>query len=354
MKRFKGMVAAVLVLLAVAVLLTSGHQAFADSAALSITPKKNYVINPGQSVDDTLTISNLDSSQPLDLSMRVIDFTYNGLDGTPKLFLDPNAPQTTWSLKPYLTVPDSVTIPAGGSKTVKMHIAIPSNVGAGSYYSAIIYSAGAPNGGNIGLSASGATLAFVSVPGQVKEKLSLEQFGGYKTISQSVNPGYVSVATTTEPWNIAYTLKNSGNVTESPVGNITMQYFFAKPQAIQNINPVGSLALIGQTRIFTACIKSQEQNVTVSAGSSTTTTCVDPGLWPGLYTLRLDAFYGQNGNNTEEVTGSAYFWYLPVWFLIVAGIVLAILALFIWRTIHNIRNGLRRARPGKKSLARRR
>lgn len=76
-----------------------------SSAALSIVPKKNYVIESGKSVKDKLTIRNIDTETALELNLRVVDFTFDGDGGTPKLSLAEDAPQTKWSLKPYLTVP---------------------------------------------------------------------------------------------------------------------------------------------------------------------------------------------------------------------------------------------------------
>ncbi len=307
------------------------------SAALSISPKKNYVIEPGKSVQDKLTITNADAVNELVLSLRVVDFTFTDDGGTPKLFLDPNAAQTTWSMKPFLKVPDSITVPPGGTKSVTLNVTIPANQGAGSYYSAIVYSTGAPNGGNVGLSASGVTLVFTTVPGQVSEKLVLQKFGIYQPQTSTKQAGYLYV-TSDMPQTIGYTLKNAGNVTEAPAGSITYKWMFGKAKTITDVNNVGSLALIGQTRTFTACIKQQTRDVTLSGASSPTNICVDPGLWPGYYSLNLDLFYGQNGNLTQEITGRGGFWYLPIWFIVVLIIVLLIVAFFVWRTYVNIRN----------------
>src|SRR5690606_22781153 len=140
-----------------------------SSASLSIAPKKNYTVEPGKTVNDTLVIRNLDTENTLDLSLRAVDFTFIDDSGAPKLMLAEDAPQTTWSLKPFLKIPKSVQIPPKSSKTLDMSISIPAKHGAGSYYSAIVYSTGAPDGGNVGLSASGVTLVFTSVPGTVNE-----------------------------------------------------------------------------------------------------------------------------------------------------------------------------------------
>jgi hypothetical protein len=354
MKRFKSIVlAAVVILLGAVYLLPAVPANAASSAALSITPKKTYVIEPGKSVDDTLAIRNLDSTNSLDLTLRVVDFTFTDNGGTPKLFLDPNAAQTTWSLKSYLSVPATVSVPAGGSKTLNMSVKIPAGHGAGSYYSAIVYSAGAPSGGgNVGLSASGVTLVFTQIPGQVTENLALKKFGAYDSSSKGNISGYQSILDK-QPMTIGYTLANTGNVTEAPAGSITLRDLFGRETKITDVNPTGSLALIGQTRTYTACIKLASQQVDFSGTKTTASTCVSPGLWPGYYHATLDLFYGQNGNLTQEITGAASFWYLPLWFVITFLVLLAIIIIVAWRLYVGIRRQLTGAQS-RRALRRRR
>jgi len=347
MKRFKSIVMiALAVMVGVAYALPASLVSAADagsSASLSIAPKKNYVIEPGKSVKDRLTIRNLDNSSPLELNLRVVDFSFTDDGGTPKLFLAPDAPQTTWSLKPFLKIPESVTIPPRGSKSLDMSVSIPANQGAGSYYSAIVYSSGAPetaNNGNVGLNASGVTLAFVSVPGKVNENLKLERLGAYDKTKEG-DSGFVSI-TAAEPLEIAYRLKNSGNVVEAPVGSITLRDLFGQETKIERVNPTASLALIGQTRTFHACIKLKEQNANFQGNEAEAKTCTSAGLWPGFYSISLDLFYGQNGNLTKEITGKSWFVYMPLWFIIVLLIALSIAAWYIRKLVLAIqrkRNG---------------
>lgn len=310
--------------------------ASAASAALSIVPKKNYVIEPGKSVDDKLVIRNIDSTQPLELTMRVVDFTYTDDGGTPKLMLAEDASQTTWSMKPFLTVPETVVIPPNGSKSVDMKVSIPARQGAGSYYSAIVYSSGAPDGGNVGLSASGVTLVFTSIPGDVKEDLKLEKFGAYVDGKGGAKPSY-KYFTTEKPKQMAYTLKNNGNVTEAPSGSIVIKHMFGQEIRVDDVNPNQSLALIGQTRTYAACIKLKEQEVNFNNSTTQAKVCEEPALWPGYYGASLNLFYGQNGNRTQEIISSGGFWYLPWWFVVTFLVVLAVVSFFIWRTVRNVR-----------------
>lgn len=344
------MMAVIAAVTVVSLSLPMADVAAVSSSSLSIAPKKNYVIDPGDSIKDKLVIRNLDVSASLQLTLRVVDFTYTDDGGTPKLLLDQNAEQTTWSLKPFLTIPETVTIPAGGSKTLDMKVAIPSGHGAGSYYSAIVYSSGSGEGGNVGLSASGVTLVFTTIPGKVKEDLQLEKFGPYSNESKDYMPFF----TAAEPQQMAYTLKNSGNVTEAPVGSITLKGMFGQEYKITDVNPSRSLALIGQTRTFEACVRAKEADMKLQDSNVTATTCVSPGLWPGYYSATADLYYGQNGNNTEEIIKTVGFWYLPWWFVGVCLVILGVAAFYIWKLVRRIRHALYGPQGRPKHVARRR
>lgn len=347
MKRLKSIaLAALAVLMTTVYVLPASEAAAQGSASLSIVPKKNYTVEPGKTVNDKLTIRNLDNEQTLNLTLRVVDFTYNDDSGAPKLMLAEDAPQTAWSLKPYLTVPKTVTIEPRSSQTLDMSVNVPANQGAGSLYSAIVYSTGSADGGNVGLSASGVTLVFASIPGKVNEKLTLEKLGAYSTGNTSDKVGYKWFATE-EPKQIAYTLKNEGNVTEAPAGTILVKHMFGKEYTIDKINPNSSLALIGQTRTFTSCLKQKAEDVDFNGSRSEATSCTQAGLWPGYYSVSASMFYGQNGNNTQELNGTGGFWYMPMWFIIILVIVLLAIALAVWMLIRKIRG------PGATKFARR-
>ena len=61
---------------------------------------------------------------------------------------------------------------------------------------------------------------------------------------------------------------------------------------------------------------------------------------PGFYRLSLNLFYGQNGNRTQEITGSSVFWYMPMWFIVVLIVGLGALAFGIWRVVRMVRQKL--------------
>lgn len=344
MKRIRTIAVAALAVLVAAVHVLPATPAFAEdttsgsSSALSISPKKQYEIEPGATVNDKLTIRNADNAAPLTLSLRVIDFTYDDKQdsGVAKLFLDEKKEPTPWSLRSYLKIPETVTIEPGQSKTVDISITVPKNQGAGSLYSAIIYSSasgGAADSTNVGLSASGVTLVFANVPGKVHEDLKLEKLGPYDKEARKFMP-WINV---TMPQSIGYSLKNSGNWAEAPVGSITLNGWFGRKVEINNINPTKSLVLIGQTRTFSSCIKYDEKEVAAAESNNPASTCVDPGLWPGYYKVTADLYYGANGNATQEIVKIAGFWYLPWWFLTLVAAVLGLGFYFGRKAYYKIR-----------------
>jgi hypothetical protein len=322
-----------------------------SSSGISIEPRANALINPGQSETGSLVVGNLDSTAPLDLTLRVIDFTYTGDTGEPKLYTGSQA-QTPWSLKPYIKLPSEVTLGAGQSATIKYTVSIPAGLGAGSYYSAIEYQSGLGDEGNVGLSSSGVTLVFVNVSGTDHEKLTLEKFGSYLSTNSGQFGKFTSFSTTM-PTMMAFKLKNSGNTAEAPAGTIVMKYFGHKSRTISSINPDSLLSLIGQTRLFTSCIKNQTAlgKFAPNGTSSSATTCIDPHLTPGHYSATLEAYYGQNGNETQEVIGTAGFWYIPTWLLIVLIIILILLIYTIWKIYKKIRRILGKETNKKQSTA---
>jgi len=329
-----------LVVVAAAVLATMTVQpASAASAGLSITPRKNYTIEPGKEIKDKLTIGNLNPTEDLKLSLRIIDFSFMDESGSPRLMIGQNMSQTTWSLKPFMNLPTQVDVPAGSSKTVDISVKIPQGQGAGSYYSAIQYSSLGDDGGNVNLNASGVSLVFVSVPGTVNEKMTLQKIGNWQRDEGGTGGKYLKIATEKSPSIIGFTLKNEGNVFEAPVGSATLKDTFGNVvTTISEVNPNTSLALLGQSRRFEACIKPIERALDKDGEASKAVSCDKTNLKPGRYTVDLTAYYGQNGNSTHEVNGVATFWYLPLWFIIAVVAVVLLIAFVIWRIVRKLRS----------------
>src|SRR5438045_3585339 len=73
----------------------------AASNGLGISPRKDYNVQAGKSISDTLYISNLSVNQDLQVDLRVIDFGAQNETGAPALQFATDVPPTPWSLKPF-------------------------------------------------------------------------------------------------------------------------------------------------------------------------------------------------------------------------------------------------------------
>jgi hypothetical protein len=336
MKRTLTLLSTALVVLCILVNVLPASAASGSSTGLSINPRKNLIVSPGQTLKDNLIVGNLSPTSTLDLSLRVVDFTFYNNSGTPKLFLAKNAPQETWSIRPFVSLPKTEIIGPSQQVQVPYSVTIPKNQGAGSYYSAIVYSATSGSGGNLDLDASGVTLMFVNVPGAVHENLVLQKLGAY-TESKKNDTGSYAFINTVKPGYLAYTLKNNGNVTESPAGSATVKYMFGgKPINVASVNVNSSLALIGQSRLFQTCLNNLKQGTTAVGTYTLENVCGPVNLKPGRYSVSINLYYGQNGNQTQEISGSASFWYLPWWFNITCIVVILVLAFIIWRVVRKL------------------
>lgn len=319
---------------AFALFLNTIGPAAAQSNGLGVTPRVSLTSRPGGTIRDSLRVTNLSSTQQLNLKINIIDFRPAGETGTPQLIRDPNAEQTPWSLKPYLTIPETSTVGAGQSANIPFTIRFPENVGAGSYYSAVEYEAvGATDQQRVNIAASSATLIFINVAGNASELMNLLEFG------PSVG-GKIKSIFSEQPQSFVYRLKNSGNLNESPAGSIVVKNMFGDIKAnIDNVNPKGELALIGQTRKFEVCYPKSTEEVELVKPDN----CKPMKLAPGRYTAELVLLYGQNGQPTREIGGTAAFWYLPTWFVGVLALALAALS-WIGYTIYRRFKGPKRRR----------
>lgn len=319
---------------------SNGAVVSAQSSGLGITPRKDLVIEPGKSQTGTISVSNLDKGEPLSLTLQVIDFGAKDETGTPALNLDTDKEQTAWSLRPFLKAPKTLTVAPGKTERVTFTIDMPAGQGAGSYYSAIRYVAEGSDTGQVAINASGATLVFVTVPGKTKESLVLQKFGAYSIKEGETDGKYRSLFVKSTPEMLAYTVKNQGNVAEQPAGSIMIKNMFGgEYKLIQNANPQNSLALLDQTRRFQVCIETEKTD-----DNRADLECKKVSMMPGRYTATLNAFYGLNGSQTQEILATASFWYLPAWFLIVAAFVLVAIALGIWMVYRRFtgRHGFKR------------
>jgi hypothetical protein len=298
--------------------------ASAQSNGLGVTPKVSFTMKAGTTASNTLFLANLNKNEPLNVHMTLVDFTFQDETGSPKLLEASDQPQTPWSLKPYVTIPDNVIVAPGASKQVPFTIKLPAEIGAGTYYSAVEYTASTGSGKQqVTIAASTATLMFINVPGNVTELLTMKSFGMYDP-----KAGKFVSAFHKQPTYFAYRLQNQGNLAEQPAGSMVIKNMFGHIVAkIDNANPKSQIVLIGQTRRFQGC----NPKSTATEDLPKDENCVPLSLKPGLYTASLAVFYGQNGQQTREIGATSHFWYLPWGFVLIAIAILAIIIYVLYR-----------------------
>jgi hypothetical protein len=308
----------------VASLMASAVMVGAQSNGLGVTPKETFTMNAGATASNSLFLANLNKTQPLNVHLNVVDFTYQDETGAAKLLQASDQPQTPWSLKPYITVPDNVTVPPGGSKQIPFTLKLPANIGAGTYYSAVEYTASTGSGSQqVTIAASSATLLFINVPGKATELLTMKSFGMYDTKANKFKSMFHA-----QPSYFSYRLANSGNLAEAPAGSVVIKNMFGHLVAkVDNANPKSQIALIGQTRRFQGCNPKSNAPEELPKDEN----CIPFNLKPGFYSATIAIFYGQNGQPTREIGATTHFWYLPWTFIVEVLVVLALLVYFIYR-----------------------
>lgn len=323
-----------------------------QSNALAIQPRKDYNLRAGESVSDTLTVTNRHTSEPLNLNLNIIDFQAQDESGTPQLMRN-STERTAWSLKNFIDMPQQVTVNPGETIRVPITIEMPADIGAGSYYSAIEYAATGPTSDTqVNIAASGVSLMFVNVPGEARQQLTFLQFGAFVPDAGGREGSFKGLYFGERPKVMAYRLRNDGNVAEQPNASIVIRNFSGKEvYTIADANPKNQLALRGQVRRFDACINPEDVTQTTETGNDINTlVCGDTEkLSPGRYTAELTVLYtdSSSGNETREITAKATFWYLPWWFvgLIVLGLaVLAGAVVYVMRRVQALRGRKTRRR----------
>lgn len=335
-------------LLSVGIILALPSQALAASNSLGVNPRRDYTVKPGETIQDSLNVTNLNKTEALNLTVRPLDFESTNETGAPKLLLKQQEP-TRWSLKPYLKIGSSFTVPAGKSVDIPFTITIPSNLGAGSYYSGVHYSVtGNALESNLSLASSSVSLLFVRVSGEARSSLALKNFGAFTPNHDMSSGSYASFYSATKPKYLSFTLENKGNVAEQPTGSIQLKDIFGKQVKLyEDINPNKNIVLLEQTRRIDVCmheVEVKEKNK-LTGQEEEVDKCENMNLAPGRYTASLSLMYGGNGSPTNEILGTASFWYLPAWFLIAVAIGLLLLAFFVRQLVKKVK-GIRKPTYG--------
>jgi hypothetical protein len=300
----------------VSVLLSSGLSASAASvtsgsaSGLSISPlRQDLTLKPGQADKIDVTLKNI-TGGPIVAKVSVLDFESDNVDGNPKIITNTNYSDPS-SIRNFLIGLGNVPLATGVQQTFSIPVQAPANASPGAYFGLITYQAvpddtNNPGGNNkVALSAAVSQLVFITVPGNISQRLQLDAIQVYKN-SNATNEG---VFFTSIPKSLGVELHNYGNGFATPFGNVSLKNSEGKQIYTYELNGsiTRGLILPNSTRIFTNPLK----NITR----------------PGRYTIEVNASYGAG---SAILTGKKTFWYIQTWLIAVVIVVILLLILAIW------------------------
>lgn len=269
-----------------------------SGSGLSISPTRTELsIKPGQAGTVTITIKNV-TKGPITAKALVNDFEPDNDTGEPKLITD-DTKRSAASIRDFLIGFDDIELQPDQEKEINIPIQIPSDAAPGAYYGVVRYQAvpkttSEQGAGQVALTASVGSLVLIEVPGNITEKIEISSVKAfYKSKAGSVF--------TSKPNQVGITVKNLGNSFAKPFGQVQVFNMRGKQTyayELNNSTPRGNI-LPSSSRTFKDDLKGMSA--------------------PGRYEIVANVSFGRGG---EILNYTTTFWYLPVWLLVVIGVVL--------------------------------
>lgn len=285
-----------------------------SASGLSISPlRQELTIKPGQADKIDVTLKNI-TGGPITAVASTQDFESDNATGNPRIITDPKV-HSPASIRNFLVGLGNVELATGEQKSFSIPVQIPSNATPGAYYGLIEYQAvpsqaGSTSGNNrVALSAAVSQLVFITVPGNITERMQFNAIHIYKD-KQGTKEG---VFFTSVPQAAGIELRNLGNGFEKPFGTVTLQSSTGKTIYSYELNGniTRGIVLPNSSRVFVNALKNIKG--------------------PGRYTLSASVSYG---SGSAILTGKKTFWYIPKWVPVALVIILLILVGAVWLVRH--------------------
>lgn len=286
----------------------------ASSSGLKISPvRSDITVNAGSTQIVPVTVENV-TSQVASYKVVINDFTAaTDETGQPQIILDSNQFAQSHSLKRLVgDIPD-VTLSPGQTANINVPVTVPKDYKAGGYYGAVRFvPASSDNAAskNVTLSASVGSLILVTVPGDIREALSVASLDVRKIVGPNQIDAPRTIFSSPDKLKATVRFQNAGDIQEQPFGKIQLQTWRGKIIAnyeVNNETPRGNV-LPGSIRKF-------DIPFTTKLGKI------------GAYKLVGNFGYGSNGS---LITASTNFYIIPFWAIVlfVLLIVLLLAAIF--------------------------
>jgi hypothetical protein len=273
---------------------TTAQSTNSSSGYLVSPVREELTISRGQSQKVTLTIENVTQISSV-VEAVINDFEASDDEsGQPRILLDDSAVNGN-SFKSLVGVLPNITLGSLQKQQIDVTVSVPSDASAGGYYGAIRFvNAALENQQNVALAASVGTIFLIQVPGELTESMELVEFTPAKDGSNGrffINGNNLSIMTR---------LRNTGNIHVKPFGKVTITDRSGKvieTYEFNNIEPRANV-LPDSIRRFEDKLQNQK--------------------WFGKYTVTANLGYGTTGS---LITATSSFWVIPLWMIVVAGVI---------------------------------
>jgi len=253
--------------------------------SFSISPVRFFITGDPAGIE-TVKI-NISNTEARDLVFRPVVYGVRQGNGGQPVFEKNIDVAESW-VKPEMA---TLAVASGNKGVMRFEIKIPRGVPPGSHYLGLGVEPVNDAVGNIGVMTRALSLLTIQVSGVAYEVLQVEKF---EHIAARVG----------EPnWLFDLTLTNKGNVEVNATGDAKVLDWRG--------NEITTQPIFSSARIISGASKMSDFNID-AAGR---------GFWPGLYQVQVKVGYGITKQN---VISLIYVWYLPVWSLVVVGILFLI------------------------------
>jgi hypothetical protein len=311
---FRRVAAAVLSVLALATMTTAsvGAQNTSPASGLRISPTRAEVtVAQSESAEAKFNIKNVTGGKII-VRARLNDFEPQE-DGSPKPLKDGETNGA--SIKSFITLPVDIPLEADQDTDVVIPVAVPAGQAPGAYYGVVLFQgvpANETNAGQVSLTGSVGGIILVNVPGAIKESMQLVSIRAGRLTPGTNNEIRLSNVFAQPFDRVQVRVKNTGNSFLKPYGKVSVTDWRGKEVASYEMNNTDPRAnvLPSSQRVFTDKVSGVKM--------------------PGRYTITAGIVYGDGG---DVLTQKVNIWYLPIWTVIVAVVLLAAIVFGILRLL---------------------
>ena len=309
-RRVAGVVLAVLAFVTMTVAPVGAQNG--PASGLRISPTRSEVtVGQGEAGEAKFNIKNVTGGTII-VKSRLNDFDPQE-DGSPKPLKDGETNGA--SIKNFVTLPSDITLEADKDADVVIPVSIPSGQAPGAYYGVVLFQglpANQSNAGQVSLTGSVGGIILVNVPGNIKESMQLVSIRAGRVTPGSNNEVRLSNVFAQPFDRVQVRVKNTGNSFLKPYGKVSVSDWRGREITTYEMNDTDPRAnvLPSSQRVFTNKITGVKV--------------------PGRYTISAGLAYGDGG---DVLTQKVNVWYLPIWTVIVAVLLLGAIVFAVLRLL---------------------